>query len=176
MSSRAYPAKAGRPRRATDPNIPSSQSQRPGPAPRIIVCDYNQLLQSVTGLLRMSGYAVFQAYDGLATAELCAQLPNIRLVVLNTYGTGTDLGDLIDSVRRVQPRMPVLHIGNTVPASLPADVPTLMEDFTPDDLLRSVEALIDESGPWAEGPNRTRQVFPSHRCDAAMIRSEGATE
>ena len=40
------------------------------PAARIIICDYNALLNSVTGLLRMSGYAVFQAYDGLAAEEL----------------------------------------------------------------------------------------------------------
>ena len=163
MNSRAYPAKAGRPRRTTDDDIASSRTQHPGPAPRIVVCDYNQLLQSVTGLLRMSGYAVFQAYDGLATAELCAQLPNIRLVVLNTYGTGTDLGELIDGVRRIQPRMPVLHIGNTVPASLPADVPTLPEDFTPDALLQSVETLIGGSVSY-------------HRCGAAQVGSEGATD
>ena len=30
---------------------------------RIIICDYHALLLSVTGLLRMSGYRVFQAYD-----------------------------------------------------------------------------------------------------------------
>jgi hypothetical protein len=91
----------------------------------------------------MSGYAVFQAYDALATEELCAQLPNIRLVVLNTYGTGTDLGELIRGVRRVHPGMPVLHIGNTIPPALPADVPTIAEDFTPDKLLLAVETLMD---------------------------------
>ena len=125
------------------PHITNPRTQRPGPARRIIVCDYNQLLQSVTGLLRMSGYAVFQAYDGLATQELCAQLPDIRLVVLNTYGTGTDLVDLIHGVRQVHPGMPVLHIGDTVPPSLPGDVPTLSEDFSADALLLAVAALTD---------------------------------
>ena len=91
----------------------------------------------------MSGYAVFQAYDGLATEELCAQLPDIRLVVLNTYGTGTDLRELIQGVRRAHPGMPVLHIGDTIPPSLPSDVPTLGEDFTPDALLLAVAALMD---------------------------------
>lgn len=60
----------------------------PEGARRIIICDYNALLHSVTGLLRMSGYCVFQAYDGQAAAELCRELPKIDLLVLNTEGTG----------------------------------------------------------------------------------------
>lgn len=90
----------------------------------------------------MSGYAVFQAYDGLAAQELCRQLEHIELLVLNTFGTGIDTGQLIHAVRRRHPNMPVLHIGNSVPASLPPDVPTLAEDFTAASLLLSVEALI----------------------------------
>jgi hypothetical protein len=90
----------------------------------------------------MSGYAVFQAYDGKAAEELCTVLPDIRLIVLNTFGTGIDPGKLVAAVRQAHPGMPVLHIGNTVPPSLPADVPTLAEDFTPDSLLLAVEALM----------------------------------
>ena len=90
----------------------------------------------------MSGYTVFQAYDGLAAKELCVQLEDIELLVLNTFGTGIDVGELIHVVRRRRPSLPVLHIGNSVPDSLPPDVPTLAEDFTPDSLLLAVEALI----------------------------------
>ena len=109
---------------------------------RIVICDYNQLLQSVTGLLRMSGYRVYQAYDGLAAEELCGQLADIELLVLNTFGTGIDLGELIRAVRQQRPNMPVLHIGNSVPESMPPDVPTLAEDFTAEALLLAVEALM----------------------------------
>jgi hypothetical protein len=91
----------------------------------------------------MSGYAVFQAYDGKAAEELCSALPDIRLVVLNTFGTGIDLGELVATVRQAHPAMPILHIGNTAPSSLPSDVPTIAEDFTPDSLLLAVEALMD---------------------------------
>ena len=91
----------------------------------------------------MSGYAVFQAYDGAAARELCALLPDIRLVVFNTYGTGLDLAELIRAIRQHDPEMPVLHIGNKMPAGLPADVPTLKEDFTPDSLLLSVAELME---------------------------------
>ena len=84
-------------------------AQRPVPSSegrRIVICDYNALLQSVTGLLRMSDYFVFQAHDGLAAQELCIELPDISLLVLNTYGTGIDVGDLIRRVRVAKPRLP----------------------------------------------------------------------
>lgn len=109
---------------------------------RIVICDYNQLLQSVTGLLRMSGYTVFQAYDGRAAQELCLQLPDIELLVLNTFGTGIDVGELIRGVRQDRPDLPVLHIGNSVPDSLPPDVPTLAEDFSSVGLLDAVATLM----------------------------------
>jgi response regulator RpfG family c-di-GMP phosphodiesterase len=109
---------------------------------RIVICDYNALLLSVTGLLRMSGYCVFQAYDGQAARELCLELPNIELLVLNTTGTGTDTPSLIRSVRVSHPRLPVLHIGSSVPTGLPADVPTLAESFTANELLEAVGGLL----------------------------------
>ena len=114
----------------------------PEGARRIIICDYNALLHSVTGLLRMSGYCVFQAYDGQAAAELCRELPKIDLLVLNTEGTGLDTGELIGAVRGIHPGLQVLHIGSTIPRGMPADVPTLAEDFTPDHLLMTVAALV----------------------------------
>ena len=121
-------------------------AQRPVPSNegrRIVICDYNALLLSVTGLLRMSGYAVFQAHDGYAAQELCVMLPEIQLLVLNTYGTGIDVGELCRNVRAVKPGLPVLHIGSHIPETLPLDVPTLPEEFTPDRLLMAVQALMD---------------------------------
>ena len=120
-------------------------AQRLPPSPggrRIVICDYNALLQSVTGLLRMSGYRVFQAHDGLAAEELCELLPQIDLLVLNTYGTGIDTADLVGRVRAHAPDLPVLHIGLAMPAGLPDDVPTLPETFSPDELLTTVGALM----------------------------------
>jgi DNA-binding response OmpR family regulator len=125
-------------------------AQRPVPSSegrRIVICDYNALLLSVTGLLRMSGYCVFQAHDGLAAQELCIQMPEISLLILNTYGTGIDVGDLIREARTGKPGLPVLHIGTDIPAGLPSDVPTLSEPFTPDELLLAVKALLPAVAP-----------------------------
>lgn len=109
---------------------------------RVVICDYNALLQSVTGLLRMSGYCVYQAYDGQAAAELCRELPEIGLLVLNTEGTGTDTPALVRSVRKVHLGLPVLHIGKAPIPGMPSDVLHLAESFTADQLLETVSALV----------------------------------
>ena len=109
---------------------------------RIVICDYNALLHSVTGLLRMSGYCVFQAYDAQAARELCRELPNIGLLILNTTGTGTDTPSLVRGIRMRVPKLPVLHIGTSALDGMPADVPTLAESFTAGELLTAVGALM----------------------------------
>lgn len=112
---------------------------------RVVICDYHALLISVTGLLRMSGYAVFQAYDGEAAKELCSALPDIGLLILNTEGTGMDMPTLVRSIRKDHPGLPVLHIGRSHPANMPACIPTLAESFTAEELLAAVRALAPAS-------------------------------
>ena len=129
----------------TETHVPTTKGRR------IVICDYNALLLSVTGLLRMSDYAVFQAHDGWAAQELCTMLPNIELLVLNTYRTGIDVGELCKNVRAHKPGLAILHIGSTIPDGLPDDVPTLPEDFTADSLLMTVQALV-EPGPMRAAP------------------------
>ena len=122
--------------------FPAVLDRSPTQGRRIVICDYNALLLSVTGLLRMSGYCVFQAYDALAARELCQQLPEISLLVLNTTGTGTNTPTLVRQIRVNHPDLPVLHIGASAVDGMPADVPTLAESFTADELLAAVEALL----------------------------------
>ncbi len=117
---------------------PASPDQGPR---RVVICDYNALLQSVTGLLRMSDYYVFQAYDGKAAQELCAQLPRIDLLVLNTEGTGVDTPALVRSIRTLHPGLAVLHIGTSPIPGMPVDVTHLGESFTAAQLLAAVEVL-----------------------------------
>ncbi len=107
-----------------------------------MICDYNALLLSVTGLLRMSGYCVFQAYNAAAARELCLTLPDISLLVLIMTGTGTDTPTLVREIRMDHPSLPVLHIGTAALLGMPADVPTLAESFTVCQLLTAVEALL----------------------------------
>ena len=120
-------------------------AQRPVPSGegrRIVICDYNALLQSVTGLLRMSGYCVFQAYDAMAARELCGQLPNIEMLILNTTGTGVDSATLVRDIRESHPALPVLHIGDSELDGMPSNVPTLAQSFTAPQLLATVAGLL----------------------------------
>lgn len=120
----------------------SAPPRTPPGAKRVVICDYNTLLQSVTALLRMSGYAVFQAYDGEAAADLCRYMPDIDLLVLNTEGSGVNTPQLIEDVRQVHPGLPVLHIGAHPISGMPADVENLRDTFGVDDLLTAVRELV----------------------------------
>ena len=134
----------GSPRRTKDLTVSPSAPTSDGC--RIVICDYNALLMSVTGLLRMSGYCVFQAYDAPAARELCHSLPNIGLLVLNTTGTGVDSPSLVREIRKEHPELPALHIGVSTLPGMPADVPTLAETFTADQLLLAVGTLMERAG------------------------------
>jgi hypothetical protein len=136
--------------------VPSSEGRR------IVICDYNALLLSVTGLLRMSNYCVFQAHDGVAAEELCGRMPKIALLVLNTYGTGINVGGLVRRVRLASPEIQVLHIGSTIPDGMPDDVPTIPEVFTPEFLLNTVRTLIEHrSIPRLPGTPRPDALSPA---------------
>ena len=144
-------------------------AQRPIPSRegrRIVICDYNALLLSVTGLLRMSGYCVFQAYDAMAARELCRQLPNIELVILNTTGTGVDTPTLVRQIREHHPGLAFLHVGNRALEGMPADVPTLAEAFTAPGLLAAVEALLPVRGNGVPGKDIGSSVSSVQRMNA----------
>jgi hypothetical protein len=145
----------------TDRLVPSTKGRR------IVICDYNALLLSVTGLLRMSDYSVFQAHDGWAAQELCTLLPDIELLVLNTYRTGIDVGELCNNVRASKPGLAILHIGSTIPHGLPDDVPTLPEDFTAESLLLTVRALVEprlmRAGDISSEPTPVVLNYPNGR-------------
>jgi|SRR5689334_20154817 response regulator RpfG family c-di-GMP phosphodiesterase len=119
----------------------SPRAALPGAA-RIVICDYNSLLQSVSGFLRMSGYSVFQAYNGAAAEELCGDLHGIALLILNTEGTGVDTPALVRSVRKRHVDLPVLHIGSAPIPGMPSNVSHLNESFTADQLLETVSAIV----------------------------------
>jgi DNA-binding response OmpR family regulator len=120
----------------------SAPPRTPSGAPYVVICDYNALLQDVTSVLRRSGYAVFQAYDGEAAGHLCRYMPDIALLVLNTEGTGLDTPRLVEDIRRIHPGLPVLHIGEQPIPGMPADVENLPDTFQIEELLQTVRGLI----------------------------------
>jgi hypothetical protein len=89
----------------------------------------------------------------MSARELCHELPDIGLLILNTTGTGEDTPSLIGLIRREHPGLPILHIGTSSLAGMPANVPTLAESFTSDQLLTAVRGLLrTETDPAGRVP------------------------
>jgi DNA-binding response OmpR family regulator len=101
--------------------------------------------------LRAADHCVFQAYDGQAAYELALALRDIDLLITNTHMPGLNGPELIRYVRAELPTLPILYVKNQghstkVPDGLPADVPTLSEPFTPEQLLAAVAPLLQRDG------------------------------
>jgi DNA-binding response OmpR family regulator len=127
---------------------------------RIVICDYSALLQSVTGVLRMSGYRVFQAQDGAATEELCLTLPDIGLLILNTTPAYVSTLEVIHNVRAARPDFPIRHIGTRRASDIPNDVLLLSAPFSADHLLDVVDGLFAVT---TGGPGRSLVPAPAIR-------------
>jgi response regulator RpfG family c-di-GMP phosphodiesterase len=119
------------------PSLPPRASER------IVVVDSNPILVSVTGVLRMAGYCVFQAYNGQAAKELCITLPDIALLVLNTHVDGMADYALFTEARASGTQLPILHIDSHRSEHVPSDIPTLIHPFTTEQLLSAVEKLLE---------------------------------
>jgi len=131
---------------------------------RIVICDYNALLLSVTGVLRMNGYCVFQAQDSAATEELCLTLPDIGLLILNTTPGYVSTLEVIHTVRAAKPDFPILHIGIRRATDIPEDVVLLSAPFSADRLLDVVDGLfaVATGGPHHSlVPARPIRIAPS---------------
>jgi two-component system cell cycle sensor histidine kinase/response regulator CckA len=99
--------------------------------------------------LRQADHCVFRASDGLSALELSLALRKVDLLVTDTHMPGMNGPQLIRQVRERMPRLPILYIKNDdeehagVPDGLPADVPTLQEPFTAEQLLAAVLPLLN---------------------------------
>ncbi len=120
----------------------------------IVVADRDpKLLDLMVDALRRADHCVFRAYDGLSALELALHLRNIDLLITNTNMPGLNGPQLIRQVRAQMPSLPILYVKNAdsehagVPDGLPANVPTLHEPFTPEQLLAAVLPLLNKEDP-----------------------------
>jgi hypothetical protein len=96
--------------------------------------------------------------------------PDIDLLVLNTEGTGIDTPDLVRSVRRAHPGLPVLHIGKDPIPDMPDDVLNLPDSFAVDELLAAVRTLVPNPGvdrPGVDDSNATARRYSPGVCIGA---------
>jgi DNA-binding NtrC family response regulator len=112
----------------------------------IVAChDDEVVLSFLIRTLRLAGYRVVQAYDGLSCYKLALEMPALQLMVVNSRLGQMDGPALIERVRSDVPHVGVLHVGSDPDGRLPPDVPNLAEPFTAAQLLEAV-------GPLLEGP------------------------
>ena len=110
---------------------------------RIIVTDDASIkLYTITQILRDAGHCVFAAFDGQSALELVATLPFINLLVTNTRLGFVDGPELMRRSRELQPGLPILHVVSQRDEGGPLDVLTLVEPFTPDELMTAVRSLV----------------------------------
>jgi DNA-binding response OmpR family regulator len=129
----------------------TSRPLGPHQGAHIVVADEKPvLLAMMVRALRSADHCVFQAYDGQAAYELALALRDIDLLVTNTHMPGLNGPELIHRVRELLPTLPILYIKNegvaATPPGLPANVPTLSEPFTADQLLAAVRPLLQRDG------------------------------
>ena len=123
------------------------------PGPRIVAChDDRAVLGLVTRTLRAANCRVFEAFDGLACYELALEIPALQLLVVNSHLGAMDGPTLIEHIRRELPHIAVLHLGPDPERRLPADLPTLAEPFSAEQLLEAVRPLLNEPGLSQPGP------------------------
>jgi DNA-binding response OmpR family regulator len=121
----------------------------------IVVADEKRaLLDMIVQTLRSANHRVFQAYDGQAAYELALALQTIDLLITNTKMPGLQGPELIHRLRTLMPALPILYIRNQgraagSAAALPADVPTLSEPFTAEELLAQVAKLLQREATSA---------------------------
>jgi DNA-binding response OmpR family regulator len=116
---------------------------------RVVVGDDDAaLLAATTRVLREAGYTVYATYNGHSTYQAAMFVADLDLLITNTRLADLTSPELIRAVRRHKPRLPVLHIGEPLSGDDPAlaDVPTLREPFTADELLASVHAVFRSEG------------------------------
>ena len=117
---------------------------------RIVVAAADpRLVAYVSHVLTEADCRVFRAYDAQAVAELAlGGTLQVDLVVTNSCVGEVEGDTLVAALRRHLPRLPVLHISagtaqdREVAANVPADVPTLEEPFTDEQLLQAVRSLL----------------------------------
>ena len=113
---------------------------------RIVATDDDpKLLAKVTYALRDAGHIVFAAYNGFVAHQLATTAPEPDLLITNTRIHGMTAAELIRQVRAIRPGLPILHIGDPLPAEA-GEIPTLREPVTSQALLEAVAALVEKSG------------------------------
>jgi CheY-like chemotaxis protein len=125
----------------------------------LVVEDNPAVLKLTARILTRLGYGVLQAEDGRAALDLASN-PETRIDLLLSDLIMPVLGGraLVEQVRKIRPRLPVLLVSGYSPSTVHEggggldDVPLLQKPFTPDSLGRKVREVLDAAAVSPPAP------------------------
>jgi PAS domain S-box-containing protein len=135
---------------ASTPAVDERSHQRTGAETVLVVEDEEEVRELVSMILGQDGgYAVLAASNGDEAVRLAGRAAPIHLVITDGVMPGIALGDMIATLRSLQPRAKVLLMSGYTGelevrlGALGSDLPFLAKPFTSDALLRKVGEVLD---------------------------------
>ncbi|HET9769212.1 MAG TPA: response regulator, partial [Thermoanaerobaculia bacterium] len=135
---------------ASDLELDKRPQERAGSETVLVVEDEAEVRELVSMILgREGGYVVLEAGNGDEAVRLAGQAGPVHLVLTDGVMPGIELGDMIATLRSLQPRAKVLLMSGYTGelkarlGSLGSDLPFLAKPFTSDALLRKVGEVLD---------------------------------
>jgi len=128
---------------------------------QILVVDDDPLFRSaVAGILRKAGFHTIEAQDGLEAYEIVQAIgASVELLLTDFQMPRMDGLSLIESVRELHPKMPVLLMTGLHLENRPRSYVVLNKPIGRDALLQAVRSAIAAAG--TERPARKVEVFIS---------------
>jgi DNA-binding NtrC family response regulator len=131
--------------------------------PILVVDDEPFFRSMVNTILRKAGFQTIEARDGIEGYEIVRESGSrVELLVTDFQMPRMDGLSLIESVRELHPKMPVLLITGSRLANRPRSYAVLNKPFGREALLQAVRNAMAAAG--TERPTRKVEVFTSGYC------------
>ena len=131
--------------------------------PILIVDDEPFFRSAVSSVLRRAGFQTIEARDGLEAYEIVRAIgASVELLLTDFQMPRMDGLSLIESVRELHPKMPVLLITGSPLENRPRSYAVLNKPISREALLQAVRSAIAAAG--TERPTRKVEVFSSGYC------------
>jgi len=131
--------------------------------PILVVDDERFFRAAMTSILRRAGFHTIEARDGFDAYEIVQAIgAGIELVLTDFQMPGMDGLSLIESVRKLHPKMPVLLVTGSRLENRPRGYPILHKPIGREALLQAVQSAIAAAGTGRT--TRKVEVFSSGCC------------
>jgi len=131
--------------------------------PILVVDDELFFRSAVNTILRKAGFHTIEAGDGFEAYEIIQAIgASVELVLTDFQMPRMDGLSLIEAVRKLHPKMPVLLMTGSRLEKRPRSYPVLDKSIGREALLQAVRSAIAAAG--TERPTRKVEVFSSGSC------------